>query len=114
MKRDRWLYGIALLSGTAVWAFIAAVSGRGEAWDSELYVTFGIPFLCLVAGLLGYLAPSHPWRWGVIPLVGQALWLFAAQGLGNLWVLGLVMFGIYAVPSIVAARLGAAVANRRG
>lgn len=113
MKRDHWFYGIALLSGIAAWVVVTALSGRREAWDSELYFTFGIPSLCLVAGLLGYLAPDHPWRWGAMPLVGQALWLFAAQGLGNLWVLGLVMFGIYAVPSIVAARLGAAVANRR-
>lgn len=113
MKREHWFYAIALLSGIAVWVVITALSGRREAWDSELYFTYGIPSLCLVAWLLSYLAPNNPWRWGMIPLVGQALWLFAVQGLGNLWVLGIVMFGIYAVPSIVAARLGAAIANRR-
>lgn len=114
MKRDHWFYGIALLSGIAVWAVVTVLSGRREAWDSGLYFTFGIPSLCLVAGLLGYRAPHNPWRWGVMPLVGQALWLFGTQGLGNLWLLGLVMFGIYAVPSIVTARLGAVVAKRRG
>lgn len=112
MKKEYGLYGTALLAGVLVWIVVAAFSGRREAWDSELYFTFGIPALCLVAGILGFVEPARSWRWGMVPLLGQAVWLFTTQGFGNLWPLGLVTFGIFAVPSIVTARVGAAVATR--
>ena len=44
----------------------------------------------------------------------QAVWLFASQGFGNLWPLGMVAFGIFAIPSIGAAGLGALIAKLNG
>jgi hypothetical protein len=37
--------------------------------------------------------------------------MFTSQGLGNLWLLGVVTFGIFAIPSIEAAGLGALIAK---
>lgn len=113
MKREHWIYAVALLAGLVMWGSISIISGRTEAWDSGLYMSVGIPILCLIAGTLGFVEPRLYWRWGIVPLIGQAIWLFTAQGLGNLWPLTLVAFGMYAIPSILAARFGAFVKKRR-
>jgi len=111
MKKDHWLYGTALFSGILVWILVSSYSGRREAWDSALYFTFGIPALCLVAGVLGFVEPKKPWRWGIVPFLGQAIAMFTAQGFGNLWPLGMVAFGIFSIPSLITAKVGAAIAK---
>ncbi len=113
MKKDVWWYTVAVLSGVAVWVLVTSLSGRREAWDSELYFTIGIPALCLVAGILGYVEPHRPWRWGVVPLLGQFVWMLASQGPGNLLPLGVIVFGIFSIPSVITAKLGA-LARRLG
>jgi len=98
--------------GALVWIMVTALSGRKEAWDSEWYFSVGIPALCLVAGALGFTEPERPWRWGLMPMAGQAACLFSTQGIGNLWPLGLVVFGIFALPLMLTARLGAGLSKR--
>jgi len=114
MKKNHWLYGVAFVSGMAVWILVCAYSGRREAWDSGLYFTVGIPVVCLVAGVLGYVEPERPWRWGIVPLIGQAVWMLVSQGVGNLLPLGLVVFGIFSIPSILTAIVGAAIVKQNG
>jgi hypothetical protein len=112
MKRDSWFYLIGATSGILVWIVVSSLSGRREAWDSSAYFQFGIPALCLVSLVMGYLSPDRAWRWGAIPLGAQTAWMFATQGFGNLWPLGLIVSGIFAVPPILAARLGAFIHRR--
>ncbi|HSA61076.1 MAG TPA: hypothetical protein VLE03_02455 [Nitrospiraceae bacterium] len=112
MKSNRWLYAVAAVSGILVWALVSAWTGRREAWDSELYFQIGLPSLCVVSGVLGYFEPARPWRWGAVPLASQAAWMFATQGLGNLWPLGLIVSGVFAVPPILTARFGAFVRTK--
>ncbi|MDF0645832.1 MAG: hypothetical protein P0111_17530 [Nitrospira sp.] len=113
MSKPWGLYGVAIAAGMIVWMLVVSFSGRLEAWDSELYFSVGIPAVCLVACILGYVEPERPWRWGIVPLIGQASWMLLSQGAGNLLPLGLVMFAILSIPSILAARLGATLANRK-
>ncbi len=112
MKKDYWLYTVAASAGILVWVIIAWISDRREAWDSPAYLQIGIPALCLMSTMMGYLSPDRPWRWGAVPLGAQALWVVATQGVGNLWPLALIMIGILAVPPIQAARLGAYIHRR--
>lgn len=112
MKKDSWFYLIAVSSGILVWLVVSSLSGRREAWDSPAYFQVGIPALCMMSAVMGYLSPDRPWRWGAIPLGAQVIWMFATQGLGNLWPLGLIVSGIFAVPPILAARLGAFIHRR--
>jgi hypothetical protein len=114
MKKEQWLYGTAFVSGILVWMLVSSASGKREAWDSELYFTFGIPVLCLVACVLGFAEPERSWRWGIVPFSGQCAWMLLTQGVGNLLPLGVIVLGLFAVPSIVTARLGAAIARRMG
>lgn len=97
MKPLRGLYGVAIAAGAAVWILLASFSGKREAWDSDLYFSVGIPVICLVACVLGYLEPERPWRWGIAPLIGQAVWALISQGFGNLLPLGFVVFAILSV-----------------
>lgn len=94
-----------------VWILIDSWSGRREAWDSDLYFSMGIPIVCLVAGILGYVEPERSWRWGIAPLIGQAAWMLISQGVGNLLPLGLIVFAMFSIPSVVAARVGATLAR---
>ncbi|HSO07710.1 MAG TPA: hypothetical protein VLW45_10735, partial [Pelomicrobium sp.] len=61
MNKDRWFALLAVALGAAIWIGIAAASGRREAWDSELYFALGIPALCVLALVLGYLSPRNSW-----------------------------------------------------
>jgi hypothetical protein len=57
--------------------------------------------------VLGFFEPSRPWRWGAAPLAGQFFWMLVTQGPGNLLPLGVIVFGVLAIPSILTASLGA-------
>ncbi|MGA6829371.1 hypothetical protein ACO9S2_17405 [Nitrospira sp. NS4] len=113
MTKDSWLYGLAVGIGIVVWIVVSLLSGRREAWDSEWYFLIGVPVICIVSAALGFIETSRPWRWGVAPLVGQLSWMLVTQGPGNLLPLGVVVFGVLSVPSIVTARIGASFGRTR-
>jgi len=112
LKRDAWLYAIALVAGAAVWILVSRATGRAEAWDSDAYFSLGIPVVCFTALLLGIVQPFHAWRWGVMPSVGQLVALLVSQGVGNLLPLGVFVFAILAVPAVLAARAGASIQRK--
>ena len=112
MNKGVWLHLAALLGGGLIWAFVAQAAGKREAWDSGLYFTVAIPATCALAMVLAYFDPAKAWRWGVLPMAGQLLWLLLTQGVGNLLPLGLVVFGIFSIPSIIAARVVATIRTR--
>jgi hypothetical protein len=114
MKREYWLYLLAAGCGAAIWILIALASGRREAWDSSLYFSVGIPAVCLASLAFAFFEPDRSWRWGVLPLVGQFIWMLLSQGPGNLLPLGVIVFAVLSVPSIIAARIGAFIATKTG
>ena len=113
MKKDYWFYGLAVVTGIVVWVAVSTLSGRREAWDSQWYFLISIPVVCVVSAALGFVEPSKPWRWGIAPLIGQFSWMLLTQGPGNLLPLGLVVFGVLSVPSIMTARVGAFFGSKR-
>jgi hypothetical protein len=113
MTKDYWLSFVAVVSGALIWALVASASGRSEAWDSGMYFAAGIPAGCLLSFALALIEPQRSWRWGVLPMVGQLVWLLLTQGVGNLLPLGVIVFGVLSIPGIIAARIGASMAMRR-
>ena len=91
---------------------ISTVSGKREAWDSSLYFSVGMPAVCLLAGTLGYLEPKRTWRWGLAPLAGQFFAMLLMVGPGSLLPLGIIVFGVLAIPPMIVARLGAYLRSR--
>ncbi|HSA87157.1 MAG TPA: hypothetical protein VLE46_13315 [Nitrospira sp.] len=114
MKKDLWLYVIALMIGALTWGTISTISSRREAWDSSLYFSVGMPVICAMSAILGFIEPQKVWRWGLVPLVGQFLWMLCTQGPGNLLPLGIIVFGLLSVPSIITAKIGAFIRRRTG
>ena len=102
-------YLVAVLAGAGSWLYIAAVSGRREPWDDEIYFTAVMPALALVAGGLGALVPDKPWRWGLVPFGAQAAMAFIQNPTANLLPLGLIAFAIFGGICAIPAYLGAAV-----
>lgn len=113
MKKDYWLYGLAVVTGVLVWVIVSNASGRREAWDSQWYFLISVPVVCVISAALGFVEPRRPWRWGVAPLIGQFSWMLFTQGPGNLLPLGVVVFGVLSVPSILTARIGAFLGKKR-
>ena len=105
-KKDTWFYVISVLSGVLVWIVVSAVSGKKEAWDSSWYGA-GYAFICAVSITLGYLKPVQTWRWGVLPFMGQFVWMLISQEVGNLLPLGIIVFGVMSLPAAIAAKMGA-------
>jgi hypothetical protein len=107
---DRQAYGIAAASGATLWILTSVISGRREAWDASFYWTLTYPVGLVIAGILGFIAWERPWRWGLTLMLVQALTLAVTAGSFGLLPLGLIMFGILALPPIgvaaIAARLG--------
>ena len=68
-----WAYLLAASCGAAGWVIVSLVSGRREAWDSALYFPLFLPVLCLMVAVIGFFAPTRPWRWGLVPFVAQAV-----------------------------------------
>lgn len=85
-----------------------AVGGRNEAWDSPLYWSVTYPLCLLVAGAFGYIEPVRPWRFALALMLVQPVVMILTSGGGfSLLPLGVIMFGILALPAILVARLSA-------
>lgn len=100
-------YLAAIAGGAILWLATAALAGRSEAWDSPLYWQLAYPLAIVGAGVLGYRFPQRPWRWGLAIMLAQALALTLSATSFGLLPLGLVMFGVLAVPPMAAARFAA-------
>ena len=84
MKKEVWLYGTAFVSGILVWVLGSLFSGQTEAWDSEPYLSVGIPALCLVAGVLGFIDCSGSRASGLDVLFTRG-WQSVAAWDGCVW-----------------------------
>jgi hypothetical protein len=108
---NRWAAFLSLTIGVGGWLEVSALTGRREAWDSELYFSLFFPLLLLLSAILGWLAPDRAWRWGLWMAGGQFLAMFADNPGGNLLPLGVITFGVLGgitgLPGVLAARLRA-------
>jgi hypothetical protein len=101
-------YSIAILGGLLLMFAAAEVSGRREAWDSGIYWAVFYPISIVACGILGYLFPERPWRWALAFFLGQCVGMLLRNGeIGNLFPLGLILFGILSLPGVAIAKLGA-------
>ena len=112
-RSDRTIYLIAGLLGAAIWQTTAIVSGRREAWDSTLYWTLAYPACLVIVGVLGYIAPARPWRWALVLMLAQAVTLAVFASSFGLLPLGMILFGVLAIPPAIVASMGAALRKWR-
>lgn len=110
---ERIAYLAAGVGGVMLWVLTSLLTENPEAWDSSLYWRLTYPFCILVSGFLGYRFPRRAWRWGLTIMVVQAVaMLLMSGGSFGLLPLGLLLFGILALPCMAVASLMAAVRRR--
>lgn len=112
--RSYRLYFVAVVGGASLWLATTAVSGRNEAWDSPLYWQVTYPLCIALAAVLAYLEPVRPWRWALAVMLIQPVVMTLTSGSSfGLLPLGLVLFGILAVPLVLATSFSAWLRRRR-
>jgi hypothetical protein len=108
-------YSIAIAGGAVAWLLTMAVSDRSEAWDSPVYWSVTYPACIALAAALAYFTPERPWRWALsIMLVQPFVMTLTSGGSFGLLPLGLLLFGVLAIPPLVAARAAAWLRCRLG
>ncbi len=100
---------IAATSGCGLWLWAATASGKLEAWDGPFYFSRVVPALTLVAGVCGFLAPRHPWRWPSIIYGCQFVVMLARAEppIGPLAPVGFIMMAGLALLTTLPAYVGA-------
>ena len=107
-------YAIAIAAGAATWLVVSLVTGRREAWDAGIYWALFYPLAILFCGLLGKRFPERPWRWALALFFAQCLAMALRSGeIGNLFPLGLIVFGALSLPAVAAAKFGARLSKGR-
>ena len=103
---------LAIIAGMIVWLMVALTSARREAWDDPLYWWAAYPVAIVLAALLGAAFPYRPWRWAWLSFQGQFIAMVLLSGhIGSLWLPGLVMFTVLALPAMAVAQLAGKVAQ---
>jgi hypothetical protein len=99
-------YALALGIGMGLWFWASYASGKREPWDDSSYWAIVYPLATAASGLLGYFFPMRPWRWALTLFVGQFLGMTIRNGeVGNLWPLGMLLFGVLALPGVFTAKI---------
>jgi hypothetical protein len=92
--------------GAALWYAASLLTGKREPWDAATYWIIAYPLAIITCAVLGYSYPEHPRRWALILFEAQFLAMCVRNGeLGNLWPMGMALFGIIALPGVLAARI---------
>lgn len=106
-----WLLSFA--GGAVLWSFVTVTSGGREPWDTNEYWVVYMPIACALCGLLGFAFPERPWRWAVAVMLAQMPVMWAAHGVGSLWIPGVVMLLVLALPGMLIASLGSLIRRAR-
>lgn len=108
MKSDNHHFASAasFLCGLIVYVSIVAATGRNEAWDDGSYYLLGVPFMCSVAFMIGYLFPIKPWRWALWMAGGQAVGALLNGSSLSLLPFAVIFMTMISIPQFIAARFG--------
>jgi hypothetical protein len=98
---------LAILTGAALELGVHAVSGRREAWDSEIFWTAGLPLAMLATFAIGWFSRGRAWlaTLAVAPAQVLTMMLRSAE-FGSLWPLTLILSAVLSAPFVVAAFVG--------
>ena len=112
-SRTAILASIAI--GVALEVGVILASGAGEAWDSPVYWTAGLPLAILGAAAIGYLAAGTAWRSTLLIVPAQvAAMMYRTGELGNLWPLTLVLSTVMSLPFLLVSYLTSRMRRRSG
>lgn len=112
VRRSAGLLGLLIVSG-AYWQVVCHLDAVGEPWDAARYWTLWYPLSIVLAAVAGVSMAKRAWLAGAIVTFAQMPVMWTNTGTTALWVLGLAMCGVLAVPGMLIAA-GAGWTARRG
>lgn len=105
---------IVVLTVLAVlyWLAISHSTQAKEPWDAASYWTAAYPGSLLLSGAAGVAFPKRGWLAGVIVTFAQLPVLWIGNGIGSMWVFGIILLAILALPAAAVASLASRFAAR--
>ena len=100
------IYLLLGMTSIGLWILISWITGAKEAWDSKYYFLYGLSSMMIISGLLGFITPVRPWRWGVALVVPQMLYVVFTNIGANLMPLGVILFVVFLTWCILCSYLG--------
>ena len=98
---------LALLTGVVLEIGVHALSGRREAWDSEIFWTAGLPLAMLAAFGIGWFSRGRAWLATLAVAPAQVLTMMVRSAeFGTLWPLTLILSAMLSAPFVAAAFVG--------
>lgn len=91
---------VLLVSGVLYWLFVCWVTGAAEPWDADAYWRLWYPASLGLAALTGAAFKTRGWMAGVILTFAQLPVIWLTAGTISLWVIGLAMCCVLAVPAV--------------
>ncbi|NIJ29264.1 hypothetical protein FHT00_001197 [Sphingomonas insulae] len=96
-----------LIAGGVYWQVVCQLDRVAEPWDAARYWTLWYPVSFVLAAVAGAAMPKRAWLAGIIVTAAQLPVMWANTGIPALWMLGVAMCAVLAVPvSGVAALAG--------
>jgi len=111
MKKKYWMFAIAIVMGPLVEIVTTAMTGQIEAWDSKWYLRVGYPIICFTSLGLTYFDPTRKWKWAVLPMLSQLVFLLIRNGFGNLFPLALMFNLVWFIGTFTLANIGEALSK---
>ena len=107
MLGQRAVIALSVAVGIALELGVHAVSGRREAWDSELFWTLGLPLAMLASTIVGALSRGREWIWTLLVSPAQvATMMVRSAEISGLFPLTLVLSTVLSTPFLFAAFIG--------
>jgi hypothetical protein len=104
---------LSAIVGVALELVVHAVSGRDEAWDSDIFWTAGLPAAMVASFGIGLLSKGRAWLGTLAVAPGQfATMSFRLGEIGTLWPLGLALSAILSAPFVASAFAGSKLRRR--
>lgn len=108
--RKGFVIALVIVTGVAVELGIELATGRGEAWDSDVYWTLGLPIAALISLLAGFISQGRDWLWAAAIVPAQVTTMMVTSGdiVGGLtlWPLTAGLSSILSAPFVGAAYVG--------
>lgn len=98
---------IAILIGVLVWIAGEVHAGVKEGWDDPAYWKAGYPAMAFAAAVADFIQPRRVWRWPVLMMLSQFLVMFVQHPIGPLFLFGVIVCVVLAVPLTIGACIGA-------
>lgn len=111
-SKEYFSYAVSALSGLGVCLAISMVTGKKEAFDSEIYFSVGIPIMCVLIFAISYWFSEKPWRWTLSMAVGQSLAIVSGGNSLSLWPLAIIGMAILSVPQLITGMAASKLAKR--